>query len=36
MDEKNLIYHSLNIAILSNDNNLFNFFYSKLKADGKS
>ena len=30
MDEKKLIYHTLNIAITSHDIALFNFFYSKL------
>ena len=37
MDEKDLIYHSLDIAITSKDKNLFNFFYSKLqKLVGKN
>ncbi len=31
MDEKDLIYHSLDIAITSKDKNLFNFFYKELQ-----
>ena len=31
MDEKDLFYHSLDIAITSNDINLFNFFYKELQ-----
>ncbi len=31
MDEKDLIYHSLDIAITSKDKSLFNFFYAKLQ-----